>query len=65
MNDEIDDMRTIATEALAGMRTLMAMIESGSIDATASQTWHLRGAIDAIDALLNGRSVTLIDDEHL
>jgi hypothetical protein len=36
---------------------LLELIETGEIDSTPARVWHLRGALDALDALLAARPV--------
>ena len=61
MTGENDNFRATATDALAGLQAVMATIETGTVETTPARTWHLRGAIDALDALLNGTKFSNIE----
>jgi hypothetical protein len=52
-----EEMRATATEAAELLRGLLERIEAGEIDATPARIWHLRGALDALEALLAGRPI--------
>lgn len=60
-----DDLTARARDAAEGLRRLLALIEAGEVEATPARTWHLRGALDALDALLDGRPITGPDDGSL
>jgi hypothetical protein len=51
-----DEVRTRTTEALNALRRLLQMVEAGELDATPARVWYLRGAADALEALLAGDS---------
>jgi hypothetical protein len=51
------DLRSTAEQASDGIRSLLALIDAGEVEATPARTWHLRGALDALEALLDGRPV--------
>ena len=53
MADHDSELRGSAQQALEQCRALMLMIESGDMEATPARIWHLRGAIDALEALLD------------
>jgi hypothetical protein len=42
-----------ASEARALLRRLADLVESGELEATPARIWHLRGALDAVEALLD------------
>jgi hypothetical protein len=53
------ELRRTAEQAAEGLRDLLALIDAGEVEATPARTWHMRGALDALDALLAGTSLEL------
>jgi hypothetical protein len=63
-DDRVDDLRVTAKQAAEGLRSLLALIDAGEVEATPARVWHLRGALDALDALLAGRPLDLPENQR-
>ena len=49
---EPGDMESDAIDALAALLALEQAVSASEIEVTPARAWHLRGSIDALDALL-------------